>query len=363
VERIDKEYQFRAPRLETRERNGRMEDFFIYEGKPPHPVSVGLAAAARDHDAGAFRERGGGYADARPGGWDPVERLKDQDIDNVEGEVLHTTLAFRLFWLQDAGLQRACFRAYNDWLAEFCSHDPKRLVGVSLISLYDIDEAIKELRRNKAQGHKGGMIWLSPPEGMPPYTSTFYDPFWAECQDLNMPMVLHEITGGAESHLSQAYWNPDLVMQTVVTPHEPQRTLAHLILSGVLERFPSLKIIPAEVGTDWLPVFLKRLDRAYGRIRYGQNSYPTKLTMAPTDYFHRQVFFTYINEADAVENREIIGVDNLMWASDYPHSASTWPRSSEVIDRDTLTIPTEERRKLVRDNVMKVYDLPAPVLA
>ena len=107
VSRIDKEFQFRAPRLERRERNGRMEDFLIYEGYPPHPVSVGLAAAAGDHDAAAFRDRGGGYADARPGGWDPTARLKDQDLDGMEGEVLHTTLAFRLFWLQDAALQRA----------------------------------------------------------------------------------------------------------------------------------------------------------------------------------------------------------------------------------------------------------------
>jgi predicted TIM-barrel fold metal-dependent hydrolase len=361
VQRIDKAYQFRAPRLDRRERNGRIEDFLIDEGYPPHPVSVGLGAAASNGDAAAFREAGRGYSDARPGGWDPAQRLLDQDVDGVEGEILHTTLAFRLFWLKDAKLQEACFRAYNDWLAEFCSHSPQRLVGISLISLYDIDAARAELRRNKAQGHKGCLVWLSPPPGQPPFTSSFYDPFWAEAQELEMPVTLHEITGGAESHLSQAYWDENLIMQNVLAPHEAQRSLAQIILSGVLERFPRLKIIAAENGTDWLPLWLKRLDGALRRVR-GVNTFPTQLTMQPTDYFRRQVYFTFIQEADAVENREIIGVDNLMWASDYPHSASTWPRSMEIVDRDTSNIPAEERRKLVHDNVLKVFDIHAPVL-
>ena len=106
------------------------------------------------------------------------------DIDGVEGEILHTTLGFRLFWVQDPKLQRALFRVYNDWLAEFCSHAPDRLIGVPLISLYDIDEARTELRRCANLGLRGAMIWLAPPTGYPEYTSQLHDPFWAECQDL-----------------------------------------------------------------------------------------------------------------------------------------------------------------------------------
>jgi predicted TIM-barrel fold metal-dependent hydrolase len=175
-----------------------------------------------------------------------------------------------------------------------------------------------------------------------------------------MSLVLHEITGGAESRLSIAYWDENAVMFRVVAPHEAQRTFAQFILSGVLERFPGLQLICAENGSDWVPVWLKRLDAAAARTR-GVNSFPTQLTMKPTDYFHRQVYVSYINEPEAVENRDVIGVDNLMWASDYPHSASTWPKSQEVVDRDTLTIPPEERRKLVHDNVLKVYRLPVKV--
>jgi predicted TIM-barrel fold metal-dependent hydrolase len=360
--RIDRAFRFRAPRVESLERDGRMQEFFIYEGFPPHPVGIGLGAAVSQEGRADLRAGTNttSYKDARPGGWDPVVRLGDQDLDHVEGEVLHTTLAFRLFWLRDARLQQACFRVYNDWLAEFCSHSPQRLIGVPLISLYDVDAAVAELRRTSALGLKGAMVWLSPPEGCPSFGSTAYDPFWAEAEDLDMPVVLHEITGAGESRLSQAYWDENRVLQNVVAPHEAQRTFAQLILSGVCERFPRLRLISAENGTDWLPLWLKRLDGALRRTQ-GVSTYPTPLTLKPAEYFHRQVYFSYINEPEAVEHRDQIGVDNLMWASDYPHSASTWPKSLEVVDRDTSTIPPEERRKLVHDNVLRVYGVLAPV--
>ena len=363
VERIDKEFRFRAPRLERRERNGRMEDLWVYEGFPPHPVGVGLGAAARTGPGNSsFREEGKGYADALPGGWDPAARLKDMDLDGVEGEVLHTTLGFRLFWIQDPKLLSACFRAYNDWLSEFCSHSPTRLIGVPLISLYDVEEARTELVRCAKMGLRGAMIWLSPPDGYPDYTSHLYDPFWAECQDQDMPLVLHENTGGAESRLSpSSYWNPNLSLAAMIRSHEPQRTIAQLIMSGVVERFPRLKFISAENGLDWLPWYVSRVKRARG----GATSFGATLSMDPIDYFHRNFFFTYIDNPEAVEYRETIGVDNLMFATDYPHSASTWPKSQDIVQRDVTTweVSDNEKRRLIHDNVLKVFNIPSPVPA
>jgi predicted TIM-barrel fold metal-dependent hydrolase len=330
-----------------------MEDVWLYEGFPPHPVAVGLGAARRDA-AESFRAEGKGYADALVGGWDPAERLKDQDTDGVEGEILHTTLAFRLFWLQDPKLQRACFRVYNDWLSEFCSYSPRRLIGVPLISLYDVDEAIAELRRAEKLGLRGAMIFLSPPAPCPPYTSRVYDPFWAEAQEMAMPIVLHEITGGAESRLSpSSYWDDNQCLGAIVQPHEAQRTLAQLILSGVLERFPRLKVISAENGTDWVPWWIGRIERSVRRA----GSYPTRLSMTPIEYYRRQIYFTYINEPHAVKNRDVIGVDRLLFATDYPHSASTWPKSQDVVERDTADLPPQDRRRLIHDNVLEVYNL------
>jgi predicted TIM-barrel fold metal-dependent hydrolase len=362
VQRIDKDLRFRAPRLESRERDGKMQDFWIYEGFPPHPVGVGLGAAGRDGPgAGSFREAGKGYADALPGGWDPGERLKDQDVDGVVGEVLHTTLCFRLFWLEDPKLQRACFRVYNDWLSEYCSYSPRRLIGVPLISLYDVKEAVAELRRAAKLDLRGAMIWLSPPASVPPYSSNYYDEFWAEAQALDTPVILHEITGGSwESRLSAAaYWREDHSLSSLVRPHEVQRTLATLIMSGVLERFPSLKINSAENGTDWLPYYAGRLSRMKG----GVTSYPTHLSLRPIDYFRRQVYFTYIDEPHAVQNRDLVGVDHLMFATDYPHTASTWPKSQAIVQRDMALVSEQDQRKLIHDNVVKLFKVEAPVPA
>src|SRR4029434_1810207 len=142
------------------------------------------------------------YKDARPGGWDPAERLKDMDLDSVAADVIYTTLGFRQFWLTDAALQRACSRVYTDGLAEYCAYAPKRLAGLALISLHDVDEGVKELERCAKRGLKGATIWASPPDDRP-YSAPIYDPFWAAAQELAMPLSLHSITGmGAESRLA-----------------------------------------------------------------------------------------------------------------------------------------------------------------
>jgi predicted TIM-barrel fold metal-dependent hydrolase len=340
-----------------------MEDLWIYEGFPPHPVGIGLGAAVRTGvGTSNFREEGKGYAEALPGGWDPAERLKDMDLDGVEGEILHTTLGFRLFWIRDPQLLSACFRVYNDWLGDFCSHSPQRLIGVPLISLYEVEEARLELRRAAKLGLRGAMVWLSPPAGYPDYTSELYDPFWSECQNLGMPIVLHENTGGAESRLSpSSYWDRNLSLSPMIRSHEAQRTIAQLIMSGVVERFPRLRFISAENGLDWLPWYISRVRRAKG----GATSFGGKLSMEPIDYFYRNFFFTYIDNPEAVEHRQTIGIDNLMFATDYPHSASTWPKSQEVVERDTAVweVTEEEKRKLIHDNVLRVFNIVAPVLA
>jgi predicted TIM-barrel fold metal-dependent hydrolase len=248
---------------------------------------------------------------------------------------------------------------YNDWLSEFCSYRPERLVGVALVSIYDVDEAIAELIRTAKLGHRGAMIGLSPPPGCPPYSSKVYDPFWATAEELDLPVILHENTGGAESRYSpSSYWDENQTLGNIVRPHEIQRTLGQIILSGVLERFPQLKIISAENGTDWLPWFIRRL----GQPLRGGTSYPTKLSLTPMEYFHRQVSFTYINQPDAVENRHLIGVDNLMFATDYPHTAATWPHSQEIVERDAAQMTPEERRKLTHDNALRIFGIRAPVL-
>jgi predicted TIM-barrel fold metal-dependent hydrolase len=134
-----------------------------------------------------------GYEAARPGGWDPMERLKDQDADGVEAEVIYSSLGLPLFALDDPKLQCASFRAYNDWIAEFASHDRKRLYPMPLISLEDVSQGVKELKRCAKMGLRGAMIWADPPADKQ-YDDPVYDPFWEAAQELEMPLTLHIIT-------------------------------------------------------------------------------------------------------------------------------------------------------------------------
>jgi predicted TIM-barrel fold metal-dependent hydrolase len=352
VERIDTKYRDRAPRVVLNP-EGQEGAYLVYEGYPPHNLAIGLGAGRTPEELAAFLKTGT-YADARPGGWDPAQRLPDMELDGVEAEVLYTTLGFRLFWLKDAGLQRACFRVYNDWLAAYCSYAPKRLKGLALISLYDPKEGAQELERCAKLGLKGAMIWCSPPADQP-YSSEIYDPFWAAAQDLDMPVSLHAITG--MERIPWEYSPEKRAMRQTVTPHEIEKSFSILILSGVLERFPRLKIVSAENNCGWLPYYLQRMDRGFAR--FGPSGtvtpWPTKLTLKPSEYFRRQMYCTFIDDSFGVASRHWIGVDNVMWSSDYPHTASTWPHSRDIIERDFKDVSEVEKRKIVRENVAQLY--------
>src|SRR5256712_1428088 len=192
VERVEKKYRDRAPRLVANPADPKGA-YFHYEGYAPHPIGIGLAAGKSPEELAQFLTRGT-YADARPGGWDPAERLKDNELDGVEADVLYTTLGFRIFWLKDAGLQQDCFRVYNDWLAAYCSYAPKRMAGLALICPYDPKGGAHALESCATLGLKGAMILGSPHAGRP-HSSAVYDPFWAAAQEMRMPVSLHSITG------------------------------------------------------------------------------------------------------------------------------------------------------------------------
>ncbi|PYM16622.1 MAG: amidohydrolase [Candidatus Rokuibacteriota bacterium] len=346
VERVDKKYRERAPRLAINP-PGKEGAYFLYEGHAPHPIGIGLAAGKSPQELAEFLTKAS-YADARPGGFDPAERIKDNELDGVEADVLYTTLGFRIFWLKDPDLQADCFRVYNDWLAEFCAYAPKRMAGLALISLYDPKAGAKELERCASMGLKGAMIWCSPPADQP-YSSDVYDPFWAAAQELSMPISLHAITGmGRESQ-----WDfNDRYMRATVLSHEVERSFSVLIFSGVLDRFPTLQIVSAENNCGWIPYYLQRMDRTFERTRYAAGF---KIKLPPSEYFRRQMHCTYIDDYVGVANRHFIGVDRMMWSSDYPHQASSWPHSRDVVARDFKDASDEERRKITRENVAKLY--------
>jgi predicted TIM-barrel fold metal-dependent hydrolase len=196
------------------------------------------------------------------------------------------------------------------------------------------------------------MIWCSPPDDRP-YSSEIYDPFWAAAQELRMPVSLHAITGmGMESQFN---WG-ERYMRATVLSHEVEKSFSVLIFSGVLDRFPELQIVSAENNIGWLPYYLQRMDRAFERQRISAG-FTNKLK--PSEYFRRQMWATYIDDFVGVANRNFIGVDRMMWSSDYPHQASTWPHSQEVVARDFKDASAEDRFKITRGNAARLYGFAA----
>ena len=355
--RMDAAYRDRAPHVED-EFNGVSGAWWVYEGYDPHDLAVGVAGGkSRTEEEKVEFMKTGGYADARPGGWDPAERLKDMAVDGVAAEVLYTTLGFRLFWLRDPALQRECFRVYNDWLAEYCAYAPDRLKGLALISLYDPKLGAEELERCAKMGLSGAMIWASPPEEQP-YHLDDYDVFWRRAEELGMPLSLHPPTGMERPKYE--FGRENRVLRPIIAAHEVQKSLAVIIASGVLERFPALNVISAEYGVGWVPFFLDRLDGTAGRGSSRRGGFSTPLSMKPTEYFARQVYVTYIDDEVGIRYRGDIGTDRVMWSSDYPHAASTWPKSREYIERDFAGPDAQEdMRKIVHDNCVALYGFPS----
>ena len=343
--RIEKRFLDRAPRVVKRagEREG---DFFVAEGLRPFPVAGFAVAGVDPKDFGERMARG--YPGVRPSAWDPVERLKDQERDGVVGEVLYPSLGMRLFQMEDGELRAASFRAYNDWLADYCSHSPRRLAGAALISLDDPADGVAELTRAARKGLRGAMIWGAAPAERP-YGDPSYDAFWAAAQELGTPVSLHILTerrGGSDfQSVMKGY--PAL-------HHSVEKSLAEIIFAGVLERFPKLKLVSVENDIGWIAHFLQRLDHSYEKYRYlERNAIPNP----PSYYFQRQVAATFQDDRVGVVTRNFIGVKSLMWASDFPHSDSTWPNSRQVIARDFEGVPDDERRMMVADNAAALYGL------
>ena len=160
--RIDKKYRERGPRF-VADYQGKPGTYFVCDGINPRAIASIAAAGIPKEELVKFKDVH--HRDLRAGGYDPVERLKDQAIDGVSGEVLYATYAMQLYQIQDAGLQEAAFHTYNEWMVELCSHAPDRLVGLALISVYNVDNAVKALRHWHQRGLRGAMIAHVPPAG------------------------------------------------------------------------------------------------------------------------------------------------------------------------------------------------------
>jgi predicted TIM-barrel fold metal-dependent hydrolase len=343
----------RAPKVYFDEKR----DAWMFGSPEVQAQAVGalFMAGGKPEEVESYRRAG--FSVARPGGWDPIVRMKDMKTDGVAAEVLYPSLGLGLYCISDLTLQEALFRVYNDWVIDYCKQVPDRLYGVAMISMYNIDHAIAELERSKkAGGMVGSMIWQVP-DPKYPFTSEHYERFWAASQDLDMPIHLHILTGFGASMNRQTSHGIQRYRIGAQQHREIEDALFDIIFSGVLERYPRLKIVSVENEIGWMPFWLGQCDKGFKRHRHREK---VPLENLPSEYFYRQVYATFFNDHVGGKLFSWWGVDNCMWSNDYPHQNSTWPNSREVIARDMGHLPDTDRDKLLNANVRKLYNLNAP---
>lgn len=294
-------------------------------------------------------------AHGRPGSGDPIERLKDMDTDGVDSEVLYCDVsAFRYLYLVKNGWREAT-RAFNDSLNDFGSVDPKRLVISYQIPIHDIDFAVSEVKRVAAAGGKSLQLPVFPGElGFPEYFDERYDPLWTVIQDYDLPICCHIGINTGLDDLARRDPTPQRGVMVPMVGLSTAEAFGMWILSGVLVRFPQLKLVFVEPGVGWVPWYLATVDDMVLRQHY---QFPA-IEELPSFYFHRNIHLTFIDEPDAVHLlRHKVGVENIMWSSDYPHPVSSWPNSRAVVEETFAGVPADERELMVAGNAARVWNL------
>ncbi len=350
--RIESIFKDRAPRIISREDG----DWWYCDSRKVAGTGAGSQTGRRFENPDEL-SRTDRFEHVRQGGYIPEARIKDMDLDGVAAEVVYPTIGFLLYnMVADSQLLTACFRAYNDWLAEFCNAYPDRLKGVALINLDDVQEGVTELQRARKIGLVGALMTAYPWIDRP-FSSPEYNPFWTAAQDLDMPLGMHIATYRPGPDQLHGFQDVDKLSPAFLAnaDHWVRMSLADMIFSGVFERYPRLQVGTVEQELSWIPHFLDRIDYTYTQRARRSYWHRFKGDMLPSDFFHRNVFCSFQEDALGIRDRASIGVDNLMWGSDYPHQESTWPKSRQILDKILEGVPEEEKVKIAGANVARVY--------
>ena len=321
------------------------------------------------------------------GAWDHDERIRVMDADGIAAEVLfpdgiteRNAPPFGAgFTMPTEGmvpdLQWAGCRAHNRWMAEFTSMAPERRIGLACVpALWDVDEAVKEVRWARENG-LGGIILPFLWGSLPPYHHRRYDPLWAVCQDLEMPVHFHSGPAPMEEYFGKL---------SLDAPDESDdrpgavgvyisevcwwcaRPVTFMLWGGAFERYPRLKAVITEGTTVWAPEYLRLLDQRYDVTHYAQKlgDYRSHLSMKPSEYFHRNVRLgaSCMPRLEA-EQRHETGLDCIMWGSDFPHPEGSWPFTRDQMLATFTELPDDEIATMLGGNAAKCYGLDVDALA
>jgi predicted TIM-barrel fold metal-dependent hydrolase len=322
--------------------------------------------------------------DAGGRNWDSARRLRELEADGVVAEVLFPNTVPPFFpkaslvsqppGAEAGDLDRrwAGLRAHNRWLADFCADAPGRRAGICQIMLHDVEGSVAEILWAVEHGLTGGVLLPGAPpgSGLPPLYAPEYEPIWSVCEEVGLPINSHSGSSAPDYGPYEAA-SAMFLLEVTWWAH---RTLWHLLFSGVMERHPDLQFVFTEQGTAWLPDELTRLDYYHGRLRgvggaagsqeskFGSSTH--ELALKPSEYWARQCHLgsSFIRRPE-VEMRHQVGVDKIMWGSDFPHLEGCWPYSRAHLRMAFAGVPEDEVRAMVGTNAARVYGLDLDALA
>ena len=294
-----------------------------------------------------------GFYEGGPHPTTPALRLKDQEIDGIDAEVMYGILGIGLR-MQDRELIQTVYEIYNDWAADFCKSNPQRFVGLACIPSRDPAAAAGELRRAARLGLKGADFAVS--TAAYPIWHGAWDPLWEAAQECRMPISFHT-TGYPAREPSDEAMKKDYDLRyratrTTMFQIVAAEFLASIVFSGALERYPGMKFVLGECGASWIPYVLGRMDE-----EYEDQFQHLNFSLKPSEYWRRQGYTTFQHETTIADVAHLVGEDNIIWGSDYPHPDGIWPDSLKVIEEDLSRLDTRARRKITCENAGKLYGL------
>lgn len=354
ITRMSTKLRHRAPKVVSRSD----ADYWVVDGEVSNSFAGGVQTGTRFVDSSELRSAAR-FADVRAGGFQPHAHLSENQLDHVYGSVLYPTEGLLLFGVKDTILLHEICRAYNDWIAEFCSTSPECLKGIAMIIVDDVVWAIQEIRRVLDFGMSGVMIPVAPLPGAS-YSDRALDPVWDILSETRTPVSLHIATNRAG--LAPAGQFKSVSAASMVnTDHWVRSTLADMILSGVMERFENLVVGTVEHELSWIPYFVDRLDYNYTQRAHRDGWHRFSSGMLPSDYFRRNVFASFQEDAKGVADCIALGIDKLMFGSDYPHTESTFPRSSKILGQVTVGLKLTDVEGLAWRNCAGTYKFSDPM--
>ena len=281
----------------------------------------------------------------------PELRVKDQDLDGVQAEVLYGVLGAS-GRLDDDDAATEMLRIYNGWLGDFCEGYQDRFAGLASIPSHSVVDALQEIERVAERGVLKG-IEVANSHEMAPLFDPSWEPLWALAEEAKLPVHYHTIGPRMDYNFEEL---GPLQRRQAFAVHitgfqlAMSKILMELLYGGVLESHPDLKVVIGESGIGWIPYLLDHMD-----LEWEDQFKDLTLTMRPSDYWRRQCYATYQSDPIGLRLLDILGEENIMWGSDFPHPDGVWPDSREFIDREFEQIPDATRRKIVCDNAAKLY--------